>query len=245
MSVQTLADVLDRASTLPAAQAFVSDEDDPLTLLIYTSGSTGAPKGAMQPERLVANLWRKSEALGQPHSAEPWITLSFMPMSHLMGRACLYGTLGKGGTAYFAAKSDLSTFLDDLALARPTRCPARSAAPALATAAVALLSTTRKADPRVHRAGRPFSFRGAGRENRPGQRHPPRLGADHRQIHHQPAAARTAMRPTAIASDEDLIADLVNEPTVTNVSTSHYPTYHQMPEIPHHGYPADFLMRTL
>ena len=119
--VQTLADALERGKALPAAQAFVSDEDDPLTLLIYTSGSTGTPKGAMQPERLVANFWRKSAAWGHQHSAEPWITLSFMPMSHLMGRGSLYGTLGKGGTAYFAAKSDLSTFLDDLALVRPTR----------------------------------------------------------------------------------------------------------------------------
>ena len=32
------------------------------------------------------------------------------------------------------------------------------------------------------------------------------------------------MRPTAIASDEDLIADLEDEPTVTNVYTGHYPT---------------------
>src|SRR6185312_16375257 len=119
--VETLADVLDRAKAPPAAPVFVADEDDPLTLLIYTSGSTGAPKGAMQPERLVAHFWRKLGAWGQPHSAEPWITLSFMPMSHLMARGSLYGTLGNGGTAYFAAKSDLSTFLDDLALVRPTR----------------------------------------------------------------------------------------------------------------------------
>ena len=32
----------------------------------------------------------------------------------------LYGALSHGGTAYFAAKSDLSTFLEDLALVRPT-----------------------------------------------------------------------------------------------------------------------------
>ena len=37
-----------------------------------------------------------------------------------MGRVILYGTLGNGGTAYFAAKSDLSTLLEDLALVRPT-----------------------------------------------------------------------------------------------------------------------------
>ena len=53
--------------------------------------------------------------------AIPSITLNFMPMSHMMGRGILYSTLGAGGTAYFVAKSDLSTFFDDLALARPTQ----------------------------------------------------------------------------------------------------------------------------
>jgi fatty acid CoA ligase FadD9 len=43
-----------------------------------------------------------------------------MPMSHVMGRGTLYGTLGNGGTAYFAAKSDLSTLIEDLRLVRPT-----------------------------------------------------------------------------------------------------------------------------
>jgi fatty acid CoA ligase FadD9 len=43
-----------------------------------------------------------------------------MPMSHAAGRGVLYGTLGNGGTAYFAAKNDLSTMLEDLALVRPT-----------------------------------------------------------------------------------------------------------------------------
>ena len=38
-----------------------------------------------------------------------------------MGRGIMYGTLGSGGTAYFAAKSDLSTLLEDLALVRPTQ----------------------------------------------------------------------------------------------------------------------------
>ena len=38
-----------------------------------------------------------------------------------MGRGILYATLGAGGTAYFVARSDLSTFLDDLALVRPTQ----------------------------------------------------------------------------------------------------------------------------
>ncbi len=44
-----------------------------------------------------------------------------MPISHIMGRVILYSTLGVGGTAYFAARSDLSTLLDDMALVRPTK----------------------------------------------------------------------------------------------------------------------------
>jgi fatty acid CoA ligase FadD9 len=120
--VETLAEVLDRGKALPRPPIFGSGEDDPLTLLIYTSGSTGAPKGAMYPAHLVANFWRgTSESARGQHNTEPSITLCFMPMSHGMGRSILYGSLGAGGTSYFAAKSDLSTLLEDLALVRPTQ----------------------------------------------------------------------------------------------------------------------------
>ena len=51
------------------------------------------------------------------------------------------------------------------------------------------------------------------------------------------------MRPTAIACDEDLIADVEDEPTVTNVYTGHYPPDIQAPGIPA-GYQAGFLMRS-
>ena len=121
VSVETLAELLERGESLPAAPEFVpDDDDDPLRLLIYTSGSTGAPKGAMYPERLVANFWRRSRWNWGESSVEPTITLSFMPMSHVMGRGVLYGTLGNGGTAHFTARSDLSTLFEDLALVRPT-----------------------------------------------------------------------------------------------------------------------------
>lgn len=122
IEVLTLAEVLEQGATLPAAQPFSSPEEDPLTLLIYTSGSTGAPKGAMYPERLVAGAWlRSGRSTWYGEHATPSITLNFLPMSHMMGRGLLYGTLGAGGTAYFAARSDLSTFLEDLALVRPTQ----------------------------------------------------------------------------------------------------------------------------
>ncbi|AFM17084.1 thioester reductase-like protein [Mycolicibacterium chubuense NBB4] len=122
VEVATLGEVIAAGAGSPAGQPFLSPDDDPLMLLIYTSGSTGAPKGAMYPERLVANAWRRStRASWGDQGALPSITLNFLPMSHMMGRGLLYGTLGAGGTAYFAAKSDLSTFLDDLAMVRPTQ----------------------------------------------------------------------------------------------------------------------------
>src|SRR3954468_15501023 len=119
--VETLADVLARGNDLPAQAAFDSNDED-LALLIYTSGSTGAPKGAMYLTKAVANSWRRSSmAMWGNEGATPSITLNFMPMSHMMGRGILYATLGAGGTAYFVARSDLSTIFDDLALVRPSQ----------------------------------------------------------------------------------------------------------------------------
>lgn len=118
--VETLPEVLECGKTLPAvALPDPHDADDALALLIYTSGSTGAPKGAMYPRRNAGRLWCRSQKnWSSPTDAS--ITLNFMPMSHVLGRIVLYGTLGNGGTAYFAAKSDLSTLLEDLQLVRPT-----------------------------------------------------------------------------------------------------------------------------
>jgi acyl-CoA reductase-like NAD-dependent aldehyde dehydrogenase len=48
---------------------------------------------------------------------------------------------------------------------------------------------------------------------------------------------------TAITDDEDLIDDLLTEPTIANVYSGRHPTYYAAPEIPHDGFLADFLMR--
>lgn len=117
VTVETLEELLERGRALPPAQTFVPGPDeDPLALLIYTSGSTGAPKGAMYPQRLVASMW-----IGGPaRSPVPAINFNYMPMSHVAGRMALIGAIARGGTAHFAAASDLSTLFEDIALVRPT-----------------------------------------------------------------------------------------------------------------------------
>jgi fatty acid CoA ligase FadD9 len=120
LTIETLDEVRERGESLPPVAAVEPGEsEDPLALLIYTSGSTGAPKGAMYPQSNVAKMWNRSAKNWFGPTAAS-ITVNFMPMSHVMGRGILYGTLGNGGTAYFAAKSDLSTLLEDLRLVRPT-----------------------------------------------------------------------------------------------------------------------------
>ncbi|MQY20618.1 carboxylic acid reductase [Nocardia macrotermitis] len=115
VAVRTLAEVIARGGELPAAPLHTGAGDDAPALLVYTSGSTGTPKGAMYPERMVARLWRNGVERPLPS-----IGFSFMPMSHVAGRGSLLSCLGRGGTVYFAARSDMSTLFDDLALARPT-----------------------------------------------------------------------------------------------------------------------------
>ena len=122
VSVEALDDVIKQGAQHTDGPEIPRGDSDDLRLLIYTSGSTGTPKGAMYTDRLMAKCWAGWFAPDWDAEGKlPAITLSFMPISHVMGRVILYSTLGVGGTAYFAAKSDLSTLLDDLALVRPTK----------------------------------------------------------------------------------------------------------------------------
>jgi hypothetical protein len=54
---------------------------------------------------------------------------------------------------------------------------------------------------------------------------------------------RHSLVVTAVTGDEELIDDLLAEPTVTNVYCGHHPTFFAAPEIPHDGFLADVLMR--
>lgn len=48
------------------------------------------------------------------------VRLAYAPMNHMMGRAMVYGSLARGGTAYFTAKLDPSELFEDIRLVRPT-----------------------------------------------------------------------------------------------------------------------------
>lgn len=122
VSVEALEDVIKQGAQHSDGPQMTRGDHDALRLLIYTSGSTGTPKGAMYTDRLMANCWRGWFSPDWDTEGKlPAISLNFMPISHVMGRVILYSTLGAGGTAYFASKSDLSTLLDDLAIVRPTK----------------------------------------------------------------------------------------------------------------------------
>ncbi len=117
--VDTLAEVLERGAALPAAPLFTAaDGEDPLAMLIYTSGSTGTPKGAMYTERLARAMW--GGAWAKLFDETYAVSFHYMPMSHVAGHSSLKATMVRGGTSYFTASSDLSTFFEDIALARPT-----------------------------------------------------------------------------------------------------------------------------
>jgi fatty acid CoA ligase FadD9 len=116
--IDSLAAVLERGRALPSAPLAAGGADEEsMRLLIYTSGSTGAPKGAVYTDGMLRRLWEG----WSPETDEPPVTINYMPLSHVAGRAALLETLSHGGTAYFTAKSNLSSLFEDIGLARPTR----------------------------------------------------------------------------------------------------------------------------
>ncbi|WP_228180153.1 carboxylic acid reductase [Streptomyces anulatus] len=118
VTVDTLAELIDRGRDLPPAPLYTPDPgEDPLSLLIYTSGSTGAPKGAMYTQRLLGTAWY---GFSYGEADTPAISVLYLPQSHLAGRYAVMGSLVKGGTGYFTAADDLSTLFEDIALVRPT-----------------------------------------------------------------------------------------------------------------------------
>jgi len=117
-AVEALSAVVARGRSLPAPAVPEAAEDNPARLLIYTSGSTGTPKGAIYTDSMLQNLWA---GWFTPKGDASPVTMGYLPMSHMAGRATLYMTLTQGGTMYFTGLSDMSTLFDDMRAARPTQ----------------------------------------------------------------------------------------------------------------------------
>ncbi|MFC8670420.1 aldehyde dehydrogenase family protein [Streptomyces sp. NPDC057199] len=58
------------------------------------------------------------------------------------------------------------------------------------------------------------------------------------------APLRGTLVLTAITTDEQMLDDLVAEPTISNVHIGHHPTSWMEPGLPHDGYLGEFLMRS-
>lgn len=107
-------EALAQGAGLPKAPPYGAQTDaDNLSAIFYTSGSTGAPKGAMYTEKHTRAFWAMA-------SEQPQVILHYQPMSHTFGMSWVCMVLASGGQIYFTARSDLSTLLEDAAMAQPT-----------------------------------------------------------------------------------------------------------------------------
>lgn len=83
--------------------------------IVYTSGTTGVPKGVtLTHESVVSEVTEIFAAVGVKSS---YITLSFLPYAHVMGRAEMWGSCYNGHTLAFA--QSIETLKNDLADIKP------------------------------------------------------------------------------------------------------------------------------
>jgi long-chain acyl-CoA synthetase len=89
---------------------------DDVATIVYTSGTTGTPKGAVLTHGALFSASRTGiDALG---ITEADTGVAFLPLSHVLARVNLYGTLHAGNAIWFS--QSLETVADVWRAARPT-----------------------------------------------------------------------------------------------------------------------------
>ena len=99
-------------------RSILSVDPASVATIIYTSGTTGVPKGAMLTHRnLISNILATSEVLPLTSSD---VSLSFLPLSHILQRHVDYASLYAGTTIVYA--ESVTSVAEDMMEVRPTFC---------------------------------------------------------------------------------------------------------------------------
>lgn len=86
-----------------------------LATIIYTSGTTGQPKGVMLThENISADILAVFTGIPEIASRDPYVVLSFLPMTHITARAFFYGHLSYGHSIYFTTPDQVFEHLKEV-----------------------------------------------------------------------------------------------------------------------------------
>jgi long-chain acyl-CoA synthetase len=120
--VLALASVIEKGRSLAAGgeddfeKTALGIQPNELASIIYTSGTTGVPKGVMLTHANVVHNIKSLRSIVEFTNKD--VSLSFLPLSHVLERMCTFAVLYTGATIAYA--ESIETVGENLIEARPT-----------------------------------------------------------------------------------------------------------------------------